>query len=211
MITLMLASDLAGREVVTLGGDAVARVKDTVFDAAAGRITGFTLSGRGLLAGPLKQSLPFSAVHALGPAAVMIPSAAVLDGREAVLGSDAAGGGAVIGAPVITDQGTEIGTVRDVVVEAGTAGHVIGFEIAAHDNFDARRRKVFVPRGQTLAVSGEALVVPARARHFVADDLPSFGAQVEAFRAGARLPEADSPPSGPPDSDIPVSGEGDRA
>jgi sporulation protein YlmC with PRC-barrel domain len=193
VITLMLASDLTGREVVTLGGDAVARVKDTVFDAGAGRITGFTLSGRGLLAGPLKRSLPFSAVHALGPAAVMIPSQAVLDGRDAVLGSDAVGRGPVIGAPVITDRGTEIGTVRDVVVEAGTSGNVVGFEIAAADHFRSGGGKVFVPRGQTLAVSGEAMVVPAQARHFVAEELPSFGAQVEAFRAGAAEPPADAP------------------
>ncbi|MEU3829357.1 PRC-barrel domain containing protein [Streptomyces sp. SID486] len=193
MITLMLASDLTGREVVTLGGDAVARIKDTVFDAGAGRITGFTLSGRGLLAGPLKRSLPFSAVHALGPAAVMIPGRAVLEERGAVLGSDAAGRGPVIGAPVVTDQGTEIGTVRDVVVEAGTSGDVVGFEIAAEDHFHSGRGKVFIPRGQTLAVSGEAVVVPAQARHFVAEELPSFGAQVEAFRAGATEPHADAP------------------
>lgn len=185
MITLMLASELSGREVVTLGGDAVARIKDTVFDAGAGRITGFTLSGRGLLAGPLKRSLPFAAVHALGPAAVMIPSVDVLGDRAAVLGADAAGRGPVIGAPVITDQGTEVGTVRDVVVESGTEGLVIGFEITAAGSSGGRRSKVFVPRGETLAVSGEALVVPARARHFVAEDLPSFGAQVEAFRSGA--------------------------
>ncbi|GAB1339543.1 PRC-barrel domain-containing protein [Streptomyces sp. E-15] len=185
MITLMLASELSGREVVTLGGDAVARIKDTVFDAGAGRVTGFTLSGRGLLAGPLKRSLPFAAVHALGPAAVMIPSVDVLGDRAAVLGSDAAGRGAVIGAPVITDQGTEVGTVRDVVVESGTEGLVIGFEITAVGSSGGRRSKVFVPRGETLAVSGEALVVPARARHFVAEDLPGFGAQVEAFRSGA--------------------------
>ncbi|WP_353051319.1 PRC-barrel domain-containing protein [Streptomyces sp. Caat 7-52] len=196
MITLMLASDLTGREVVTLSGDAVARVKDTVFDAAAGRITGFTLSGRGLLAGPLRRSLPFSAVHALGPAAVMIPSPAVLDDREVVLGSGTAGRGSVIGAPVITDQGTGIGTVRDVVVEAGPRGDVLGFEIAANDDLDARRRMVFIPRGQTLAVSGEALVVPAQARHFVAEDLPSFGAQVEAFRTGVRRLQADTPVTG---------------
>ncbi|MEU3862428.1 PRC-barrel domain-containing protein [Streptomyces sp. NPDC028722] len=203
MITLMLARELTGREVVTLGGDAVARIKDTVFDAGAGRITGFTLSGRGLLAGPLKRSLPFSAVHAVGPAAVMIPSEAVLADRDAVVGSHAAGNGQVIGAPVLTDQGTAIGTVRDVVVEAGTGGRVVGFEIAANDHFDSHRRHVFIPRGETLAVSGEAMVVPARASHFAAADLPSFGAQVEAFQAGAHLPHADTP--------APAEAEGDPA
>lgn len=183
MITLMLASELTGRVVVTLGGEAVAKVKDTVFDGQTGRITGFTLSGRGLLAGPLKQGLPFSGVHAVGPAAVMIPSEAVLEDRDVVMGRGETERGEVPGAPVLTDQGTEVGTMLDVVVESGTSGRVVGFEIAAHENLDPRQRKVFIPRGQTLAVSGRALVVPVQASHFVADDLPSFAAQVEAFLA----------------------------
>ncbi|MFB7502037.1 PRC-barrel domain-containing protein [Streptomyces broussonetiae] len=190
MNTLMLASELTKRVVVTLGGEAVAQIRDTVFDARAGRITGFTLSGRGLLAGPLKESLPFSEVHAIGPSAVMILSEAVLEKRDLVVGAGEAGHGQAIGAPVLTDHGTEIGTVLDVVIEAGSSGRVIGFEIAANANLDDQERKVFIPRGETLAVSGRALVVPAHARHFVADDLPSFSAQVEAFRTHAAEPYA---------------------
>ncbi|WP_107093193.1 PRC-barrel domain-containing protein [Streptomyces sp. MMG1121] len=196
MITLMLASELTKRVVVTLGGEAVAQIRDTVFDPQAGRITGFTLSGRGLLAGPLKESLPFSEVHAIGPSAVMILSEAVLEKRDLVVGADEAGHGQVIGAPVLTDQGTEIGTVLDVVIEAGNSGRVIGFEIAANENLDDRERKAFIPRGETRAVSGRALVVPAHARHFVADDLPSFSAQVEAFRAHNAEPYAGTAAAG---------------
>ncbi|MFH8336486.1 PRC-barrel domain-containing protein [Streptomyces sp. AM6-12] len=182
MITPLLASELTKRVVVTLSGEAVAQVKDTVFDSGAGRITGFTLSGRGLLAGPLKVSLPFSGVHAIGPSAVMIPSTAVLAERKAVLEAGEAEHGQVIGAPVLTDQGTETGTVLDVVIEAGGSGRVIGFEIAMKENTEHEKRRAFIPRGEELAVSGRAMVVPAHARHFVAEDLPSFGAQVEAFR-----------------------------
>ncbi|MEU7561886.1 hypothetical protein [Streptomyces eurythermus] len=43
---------------MTLGGEAVAQIRDTVFDARAGRVTGFTLSGRGLLAGPPQGEPP---------------------------------------------------------------------------------------------------------------------------------------------------------
>ncbi|AEW98683.1 PRC-barrel domain-containing protein [Streptantibioticus cattleyicolor] len=192
MNAYMLASELTKRVVVTLSGEAVAQVRDTVFDARAGRITGFTLSGRGLLAGPLKASLPFCEVHAVGPSAVMIPGEAALEKREAVIGAGEAERGQVIGAPVLTDQGTEIGTIQDVVVEAGRSGRVIGFEIAANENLDREQRKAFIPRGETLAVSGRALVVPAHARHFLADDLPSFSAQVEAFRAHRAQPYADT-------------------
>jgi hypothetical protein len=41
---------------------------------------------------------------------------------------------------------------------------------------------VYVPRGETLAVSGRALVVPADAVRHVADDLTEFTARVGAFR-----------------------------
>ncbi|MFF9282718.1 PRC-barrel domain-containing protein [Streptomyces griseosporeus] len=181
MNTLMMASELSGRVVVTLAGEAVGKVKDTVFDAPAGRITGFTLSGLGLLAGPLKQGLPFSGVHAVGPSAVMIRGEAVLVDRHAVVEPAEAARGEVLKSPVLTEEGAEVGTVLDVVVESGASGRVVGFEIAAHGDEDHRRRKVFIPRRQILAVSGQALVVPAQARHFTADDLPSFAAQVEAF------------------------------
>jgi uncharacterized protein YrrD len=123
----------------------------------------------------------------------MVASEAVFEDRDAVMGPDAARQGQVIGVPVITDQGTEVGTVRDVVIEAGTGGRVIGFEIAADEKLDHHRRRVFVPRGQTCAVSGQAVVVPARARHFVAEDLPSFAAQVAAFRADAARRYGDTP------------------
>ncbi|MFD0385010.1 PRC-barrel domain-containing protein [Streptomyces stramineus] len=56
--TLTLASALAKRPVVTLGGEAVARIKDTVFDGPAGQVTGFTLNGLGLLAARSNRACP---------------------------------------------------------------------------------------------------------------------------------------------------------
>ncbi|MEU5419608.1 PRC-barrel domain-containing protein [Streptomyces sp. NPDC001407] len=178
---LTLASELSKRPVVTLGGEAVARVKDTVFDGLAGQITGFTLNGLGLLSGPLAQSLPWSGVHALGPHAVMIPGPGVLTEPGAVVASGEAARGAVLGVRVLTDDGREVGSVQDVVVERD--GRVAGFRVAAAEPLDHRRRSLFVPRGEALAASGQALVVPSGACCFTADDLPSFTAQVEVFRA----------------------------
>ncbi|GGY34033.1 PRC-barrel domain-containing protein [Streptomyces djakartensis] len=190
MNELMAARSLTTRPVVTLGGDAVAQVKDTVFDAAAGRITGFTLSGRGLLSGPLKQSLPWSGVHALGHDAVMIADAGVLAETPVVVARREAQQGRVLHARVLTDEGTEVGTVLDVVVEGGTSGRVVGFRIAADKSLvrgsRRRRHRVYVPRGETLAVSGRALVIPADATRYVADDLPSFAARLGAFHDGRK-------------------------
>jgi len=43
--------------------------------------------------------------------------------------------------------------------------------------------KVLIPLPDTLAASGEHLIVPAAAKDFVSHDLAGFGAAVEAFRA----------------------------
>ncbi|MEU6916733.1 PRC-barrel domain-containing protein [Streptomyces olindensis] len=186
MNELMAARSLTTLPVVTLGGDAVAQVKDTVFDAAAGRVTGFTLSGRGLLSGPLKQSLPWAAVHSLGHDAVMIRDALALQDTSVVVARREAQQGRVLHAKVLTDEGSEVGTVLDVVVEGGTSGRVVGFRIAAAkalvQGSRRRRHRVYVPRGETLAVSGRALVIPADATRYVADDLTDFVARVGAFR-----------------------------
>ncbi len=78
MSTLLRASDLAHRVVVTFAGEDVAQIKDIVYAANGGEIGAFTLAGRGLFAGPLKVALPWAKVVALGPDAVMIESEDVL-------------------------------------------------------------------------------------------------------------------------------------
>ncbi|MGW7272762.1 PRC-barrel domain-containing protein [Streptomyces sp. NPDC054864] len=174
MITLMLAADLTKRPVVTLGGEAVAQVKDTVFDASGGQITGFTLAGRGLLSGPLKQSLPWSGVHALGPDAVMIPSDEVLQARDAVVDKGEAGTGQVSGARVLSDGGLELGTVLDAVVEGGPSGRVVGFEIATTEAMGRHERRAFLPAPGQLAMTGETLVIPAELAGQAVDDLAAL-------------------------------------
>lgn len=170
--------------VVTLGGDAVAHVKDTVFDTETGRIASFTLTGRTLMSGPLPRDLPWQAVHCLGHHAVMVrDEGALCDLPRSVARRDALRG-RLLGAQVLTDEGDMVGTVLDVLVEGGTSGRLVAFRLAAHRELvhgsRHRRHQVYVPRGEALSVSGRALVIPAHATTYVTDDLPSFVA-----RAGA--------------------------
>ena len=117
----------------------------------------------------------------------MITNASVLEPTQSLLAAAGGSGGDVIGSQVLTDSGIDLGTVVDVVLEVGgTAGgtcDVVGFEIEASDALGTRGTKVFIPLPDTLAASGEHLVVPARARDFVSHDLAGFGASVAAFRA----------------------------
>ncbi|MEU5954413.1 PRC-barrel domain-containing protein [Streptomyces sp. NPDC047525] len=183
MTTLILAAGLTKRPVVTLGGEAVAQVKDTVFDAAGGRITGFTLAGRGLLSGPLKQSLPWSGVHALGPDAVMISAVEVLQARDAVVDRGEADTGQVRGARVLSDAGLELGTVLDAVVEGGASGRVVGFEVATTEAMGRHERRAFLPAHGQLAMTGDTLVIPALLAEQAVDDLGALTAAWERIRA----------------------------
>ncbi|MFK4071330.1 PRC-barrel domain-containing protein [Streptomyces sp. NPDC029674] len=196
---LLSAGDLTKRPVVTLGGEAVAQVKDVVLDGAGGRIAGFTLAGRGLLSGPLRKSLPWSAVHALGTDAVMIASADSLQERSAVASAGETSGGLVRGARVLTDQGVQVGTVLDVVVETGREGRVVGLEMASSEALGRHERTVYLPLGARSAMTGDTLVVPARDTELAVEELRDL-----AVGAGS----ADPGPTGSGRTDVPPAQAG---
>ncbi len=189
MSRLMRTSEVTKRPVVTLAGEDVAQIKDVVYSAGGGAVGGFTLAGRGLFSGPSKQALSWSAVMALGPDAVMIRGAEVLEPTATVLDRSASSGGSggdVLGSQVLTDSGTELGTVVDVILEVSERGggqcDVVGYEVESSEALGTKGTKVFIPLPDTLAVSGDHLMVPASATDFVAHDLAGFGAAVQAFR-----------------------------
>jgi sporulation protein YlmC with PRC-barrel domain len=189
MSRLMRTSEVTKRPVVTLAGEDVAQVKDVVYAAGGGAVGGFTLAGRGLFSGPSRLALPWAAVMALGPDAVVIKDEDALEPVAAVLhqaSSSGGSGGDVLGSQVLTDGGTELGTVVDVILETsdGEGGQcdVVGYEVVASEALGSKGTKVFIPLPDTLSVSGEHLMVPASATEFVAHDLAGFGAAVQAFR-----------------------------
>lgn len=187
MTVLLRAAELVKRPVVTLDGEDVAQVKDVVYASATGELAGFTLNGRGVFSGPLRRSLPWAVVHGLGPDAVMIKDESVLATRDALGDGD---GARVLGSWVMTDGGRRLGHVTDVILAVGEgATDAVGYEIEPADELAPRRQ--FVPLPDTLAVSGEALLVPDTATEFIRDDLAGFGAAVDEFRERLR---AGAPP-----------------
>ena len=183
----MRAAEVEKRPVVTLGGDDLAQVKDVVY-GDDGLVVGFTLAGRGLFSGPRKEALPWSGVTALGPDAVVVPDGDVLVDRDEVAEKAARRGGTrgghVIGSRVLSDGGTDLGEITDVVLEVDDrSASLIGYEINPSDALHTERHRVLIPIDAARAVSGENLIVPAAATEFVSDDLAGFGASVEAFRS----------------------------
>ncbi|MDI1289416.1 MAG: PRC-barrel domain-containing protein [bacterium] len=189
MTRLMRASEVFKRPVVTFSGEDVAQIKDIVYSAGGGAVGGFTLSGRGIFASPLKQSLPWSAVAGMGADAVMIHDFDVLEDRDQVLNASATGGGSgkdVIGSRVLTDTGVDLGTVVDVIIETSSSEggqcDVVGYEIEAADSLRSSGSRLLVPLPDTLSASGEHVIVPGSAENFIGQDLSGFGAAIREFR-----------------------------
>ncbi len=186
MSPLLRASGVIHRPVVTMQGEDIAQVKDVVYSAGGGAVGGFTLAGRGLFAGPLKTTLPWASVRALGPDAVMIEDERALAPTPEVLGEIASAGGSggdVLGSEVLTEDGVALGTVADVILEVtGRDGScdVVGYEVATDPS--GTKERMFVPLPDTLAASAEHLVVPTAARDFATRDLAGLADAVTAFR-----------------------------
>ena len=175
---------MIGLPVVTLGGDDVAEVRDVVYDPSQGRLVGFTLNSRGWLGRRLKDSLSWGSVVALGPDAVMIHDEGDLAAEDEATPSlaEPPSDRNVLGDAVLTDEGVQLGVVSDIIVETGERAEVVGYEIE-DKSADAKASRVrFLPLPQQLAVSGDALLVPAKVEPFLRDDLSGFGAAVDDFR-----------------------------
>ncbi|GLK99898.1 PRC-barrel domain-containing protein [Dactylosporangium matsuzakiense] len=169
--------------VVTIDGDDIADIKDIVFDGETGRVRGFTLNGRGLFAGPLHKALPAESVRAVGRDAVMIDDAALTVGLEAVVPAARIGDSDVLGDHVLTEGGTDLGTVADVILEVRDGVvDLVGYEIVASAALHSDGRRVLLPLPRTVATSGEAVIVPTDVVQFLRQDLPGFGNAVAAFR-----------------------------
>jgi uncharacterized protein YrrD len=187
MSYLVRATELVGRPVVTLDrAEAVAEIKDVVFDAEQSDVLGFTLRGRGFLGTPNRGHLPLGAVRAIGRDAVMIETEAAIVEREAALEGASSDRRDVIGDEVLTDAGRRIGQVVDVILDTdGDRTDVVGYEVETED-----RQRALVPIPETFAVSAANLVVPAAVEGFLAHDMTGFGGSVERFREHLRTGRA---------------------
>ena len=183
---LLRASELIGRPVVTLGGEFAAEIKDVVFERTGGRIAGFTLRNPGLFSRSRKDSLPWEGVHGVGRDAVMVPDDTVFIPAKELAPRKKARKADVLQDRVLTDHGRDLGRVVDVVLHGGTTLDVVGYEVEASETLGNAGQRVLIPLPDTVAVSGEHLIVPATATEFISDDLAGFGAAVDAFRSRLR-------------------------
>src|ERR1700761_8693566 len=94
MRALLHGRDVVGMPVVEIStGDAIADVRDVVFDPVAGAVTGFTLAKRTFWHGRLASVLPMERVASVGTSAVMVADAGAVtapdDAPDEMRGADA--------------------------------------------------------------------------------------------------------------------------
>jgi uncharacterized protein YrrD len=173
-VRLLRARDVIGMPVVTVdGGEALAEVRDIVFDGANHELVGLTLNKRGWFRGTRSEVLGSTQIAAIGGDAVMVDSADdVTDPAPAADAAALEGGGLdVLGNRVITADGTIVGTVSGVILSAGRRPAAAGYEVTGKDG-----GALLVPISAQLALSGDNLVVPADMTSFDGGDLAGFGA-----------------------------------
>jgi uncharacterized protein YrrD len=169
---LLRGADLIGRPVVDAStGDDVAEVRDVLFDAAQGKILGFTLRRPGFLGRRMKEILPISQVLAVGTDAVMISTTNALTHSDDEAMTDA--GGAVVGDRVMTESGRILGELKDVIVLGGPEPRVVAFEIG-----DGPTGAGLVPIGAASGLSGTALIVPDEYEQRIKTDLTGLAAEL---------------------------------
>jgi uncharacterized protein YrrD len=186
MSVLLRATELEGRPIVTFAGESPAEVKDVIFDSAHGTLLGLTLRSHGLFSRSRKDILPWSRIHSIGRDAIMIRDEDAFQGEGALSAEGVPDDRNVIGNQVLTDAGTDVGKVVNVIIEAGVEAAIVGYEVEASEALATKGEHVLIPLPAAIAVSGEHLIVPAGALEFVGNDLSGFGAAVEAFRAKLR-------------------------
>lgn len=178
---LVRAAELTGMPVVTLDeGRIVGEVRDFLFDPRRWRFLGFTLRGRGLISAPLLGVLPAVGIWGLGRDALTIGSEDALL-RDAVDIKSALGEHEdAVGHEVVTDTGTPLGRIVDIIIETDSRSiTIVGYAFARKDG-----HQLLVPLLPEAGPDwGEALVVPTKVTGLAAEGLNGFRAALERSRA----------------------------
>ena len=65
----------------------------------------------------------------------------------------------------------------------GGQADVVGYEIDPAEPLGRGKQPLLIPLPDTLAASGEHLMVPASAANYISDNLSGFGSAIDAFRS----------------------------
>lgn len=180
-------AELIGLPVAALDeGRFVGEVRDVLFDPLRWRFLGFTLRGRGLISPAMLGVLPAPGIWALGRDAVMIGSEDVVLRDQEDVASALGEHEDAVGHEVVTDAGSALGRIKDIILETdGRSTSIVGCSVARDDGHE-----MIVPVLPDAGPNwGEALVVTADATSLAAEGLNGFRQSLERTRAAATTRE----------------------
>src|SRR5699024_8232092 len=151
MKKLLRASTQIGRPVVTLAGESPLEIRVVIFERSAGVLVGFTLRRHGFLGGPVVQWQPWRKVQGPGTdSGMMTNTGSFVEERS----DDECGD--VLGSRVVTEDGTHLGDIVEVIISTGADAEAVGFEIEPTEACRAGdATAVFLPLPDAIAVSDE--------------------------------------------------------
>jgi uncharacterized protein YrrD len=176
---IVRAGELIGMPVVALDeGRILDEVRDVLFDPLEARLVGLTLRGRGLLSAPLSGYVAAAAIASIGPDAVMIGSASLVERERDALKRQTADQREVPGSEAVTESGIMLGSINDVVLEIGAADVVVVGYCVKRDN----GRELIVPAPTSTTDWDGALIVPDAVETQSAEGLVGFSRVLEELR-----------------------------
>ncbi len=159
----MKVKDIIGLPVIEIEhGKKMGTVKDVFFNNEW-VLQGILLDTRHWFSSP--RIVPWDELVSVGPDAVMIPSSDhvyILQGDASQMRL-AADGGKLIGLPVMTANGRNLGNIDDVYLEENMGKHIKGFELTDGLLTDLQEGKKMIPCYENMTFGEDAIIVPVHA------------------------------------------------
>ena len=165
-------SEMVGKPVVSAAtGEKVGSVADLLVAPQGDRVVGVIVKS-GVLAG--EQVLPYEDVQAVGRDALIARTKeGVVGAREwHERGIDAERSSSLKDKRVITNEGRQLGQIKDVYVD-GPTGMVRGYEVEGRGLAGLIARRAALPRTDGITIGPDAVIVsPEAASVFESDEHP---------------------------------------
>ncbi len=176
--------ELIGKTVVALAnGKEVGHVHDVVYNPIEGRLVGFTIPhGGGLFSKGDTYWLAAEDVRSIGTDALVIEDASVL--RAYAESADEVAeqaGQAVLGKKLMTEDGTFLGGIDDVLVDRDSR-RVVAYEVSGGLFQDMMKGQNDVPVNHIISIGQDVVVVPS----FVKDNVEAASGGLTAVAHTAR-------------------------
>lgn len=154
-------------------GARIAYVKDIIYSKTKFRILAFLVSEKGFFT--TAKIIRFKEIDSFGENAIMVKNKNVIEDAEVIpeIKTLIKEKRKIIGEEVITEDGEDIGIIRDTIFDE-ESGKVVGFIITNGVFDDIREGRIVLPYIKGIKFGEEALIVPNQIRGQVEKNKETF-------------------------------------